>query len=66
MLVGSLVIYGVGATWLAVSLGISAAKAFDLGVAPFVVGDLLKLALAGSLLPSGWLLVTRVGRYEER
>lgn len=56
MLVGTAVIYAVGAGWLAVALDLSAAKAFELGVRPFVAGDLLKLALAGSLLPAAWRL----------
>lgn len=62
MFVGSALIYAVGATWLAVSLDVDAATAVDLGVAPFLVGDLVKLALAGLLLPSAWGLVTRVRR----
>ena len=35
------------------------ARAFALGVAPFVVGDLVKIALAAALLPAGWALVGR-------
>lgn len=61
MLAGSVVVYGVGATWLALDLGLSASAALDLGVTPFVVGDLLKLALAGALLPGTWRLLSRLG-----
>lgn len=57
MLVGSAIVYLVGASWLAVILGLDAAAAFDLGVAPFLLGDLLKLALAGALLPAAWRVV---------
>ncbi|MBB2891991.1 biotin transporter BioY [Flexivirga oryzae] len=59
MFVGSAVIYAIGAGWLAIDLGVGPAKAFDLGVRPFVVGDLLKLALAGALLPAAWKLTAR-------
>lgn len=51
-LAGTLVIYACGAGWLALSLGVQ--KALLLGVAPFVVGDLLKIALAGFVLPAAW------------
>jgi biotin transport system substrate-specific component len=57
MLVGSVVIYVVGASWLAVSFGISPTSAFKLGVLPFVLGDLLKIALSGALLPVAWSAV---------
>lgn len=60
MLIGSAVVYLIGATWLAVSLGLSAEQAFDLGVQPFIVGDLLKLAVAGSLLSGSWTAVAQL------
>ena len=47
-----------GWAWLAFATG-SAARAFQLGVAPFLVGDVLKIALAASLLPAGWALLRR-------
>jgi biotin transport system substrate-specific component len=59
MLVGSVVIYLVGATWLAVDLNLGATSAYHLGVRPFLVGDLIKLALAGALLPGAWGIVDR-------
>ncbi len=39
-------IYAVGATWLAVSTGMGWAKALAAGVAPFVVADIVKAAVA--------------------
>jgi biotin transport system substrate-specific component len=62
MLVGSVAIYVVGASWLAVSLGVSPTTAFVLGVQPFVLGDLVKVALSGALLPVAWPVVERVTR----
>ena len=60
MLLGTLVIYLFGVAWLsrfAPDLGTAVAW----GVAPFVVGDLLKIALATALLPvaTHWLTPTR-------
>jgi biotin transport system substrate-specific component len=57
MLMGTAIIYGLGAWWLSIELGVSAAKAVELGVAPFLIGDTLKLAAAGLLLPATWRLV---------
>jgi biotin transport system substrate-specific component len=63
-LAGSLIIYAFGATWLAIQLDIPLTgppgepSAIALGVAPFLVGDVLKAVLAGILLPIGWKLVS--------
>ncbi len=62
MLPGSLLIYLIGATWLGFALHASASVAIAEGVLPFVVGDLLKLAVATLLLPLAWALVRRAHR----
>ena len=59
-LAGSIIIYGMGASWLAYRLnipltaGVGEPSAIAYGVAPFLVGDLLKVAAAGVLLPTVW------------
>jgi biotin transport system substrate-specific component len=60
MLLGSLVILAVGCAWLTVYMG-SASAAFKAGVAPFIVGDILKIALAAAALPTGWAILRRTG-----
>jgi biotin transport system substrate-specific component len=60
MLTGSLVIFGLGAAWLSAYVG-GPAKAFALGVLPFIPGDLLKTALASGLLPLTWRLLGKRG-----
>lgn len=57
MLTGTAIIYTFGALWLAHHQGISVAKAVELGVSPFLIGDAVKLLLAGLLLPAAWRLV---------
>ncbi len=52
MLVGEVVMLLLGAAWLAVLLG--ADKALTFGVGPFIVTDLVKLALAACLVPALW------------
>ena len=59
MLAGTAVIYACGATWLAHNLNVSAAKAVELGVAPFLIGDAVKLVAAGALVPAAWSLLDR-------
>jgi biotin transport system substrate-specific component len=54
MLAGTAVIYACGATWLAHHLSVSTAEAVELGVAPFLLGDTVKLLLAGALMPAAW------------
>ncbi|MFF5072734.1 biotin transporter BioY [Micromonospora olivasterospora] len=60
MALASAAIYTCGVTWLAIVTGMGPAKAVAVGVAPFLVGDALKAALASSLLPPAWKLVTRL------
>lgn len=57
MLTGSVVIYAFGLLWLARELGTGVEGTLEAGLYPFVVGDLIKLYLAGALLPSAWKLV---------
>ncbi|MEE8332052.1 MAG: biotin transporter BioY [Acidimicrobiia bacterium] len=56
---GTVVIYLFGVTWLAADLGVSATEAMELGLVPFVIGDLLKAGLAGTLLPAAWKLAKK-------
>jgi biotin transport system substrate-specific component len=60
MLTGNVLIYAVGLPWLAVKLETGLEDTLEAGLYPFVVGDLLKLYLAGALLPGAWRLVKRL------
>ena len=57
MVVGNLCIYAVGVPWLMASVGTGLGHALVLGVAPFLVGDAVKILLASLLLPAAWRLV---------
>ncbi len=59
MALGTAAIYVVGAVWLAQDLHLSASKAVDLGVTPFLVTDAIKMAVAAVVLPAVWKLVRR-------
>jgi Cof subfamily protein (haloacid dehalogenase superfamily) len=57
MVVGNLVIYALGATWLGVFTGQGAEFALVNGVLPFLAGDAVKIALAAAVLPTLWKVV---------
>lgn len=59
MLAGSAVVYAIGVPWLAWKLGVSGTKAVELGMAPFLIGDAVKLVAAGALAPGAWRFVRR-------
>lgn len=70
MLAGTAVIYTCGVLWLAHQLNVPVSptgdgepNAISLGLTPFLVGDTVKLLLAGALTPLAW---TAVERFESR
>jgi biotin transport system substrate-specific component len=54
---GTAVIYLFGVGWLMASLQMGFGDAVSKGLLPFLVGDALKIALAGTLVPAAWKLV---------
>lgn len=60
MAIGNAVIYLVGIPWLMLATGFPLEQAIGTGLAPFIVGDLLKLFLAASLFPVAWWMVGRL------
>jgi len=59
MALGNIVIYAFGVVWLSCLPSVN--NVLLAGVYPFIVGDLLKIALAAILLPSGWKLLRYAG-----
>jgi biotin transport system substrate-specific component len=57
MLTGNVVIYLFGLPWLATVLDTNLEKTLELGLYPFVPGDMFKLYLAAAALPGAWRLV---------
>jgi biotin transporter BioY len=57
MLAGESVLYVFGLLWLVHFVPVD--KVLQVGLYPFVIGDLVKLATAALILPSGWLLLRR-------
>jgi biotin transport system substrate-specific component len=58
MLVAEAVMMALGFAWLAGLIGVE--KAWQFGVLPFVVGDLIKVGLASALVPAVWSVLPRL------
>jgi len=58
MVIGSAVILGAGWAWLVV-LQTPPVVAFNVGVKPFLLGDVVKVILAAAVLPTGWAILKR-------
>ncbi len=58
MLLGNIVIYTFGVSWLALLTGFK--TALTAGLYPFLAGDVLKILLAAALLPAGWKLLEKL------
>ena len=63
MLVGEVIIFVIGVTWLAAAVDVPATKALEFGLYPFIVGDAIKLFVAAGALPLAWRLL---GKGDER
>lgn len=65
MILGNLIIYAFGLSWLfvlAFSGKLTYAKGIlAVGLYPFIIGDIIKIALAAALLPTGWKLLNKIG-----
>lgn len=61
-LFGSVLIHLFGVPWLAASLDVPWTEAAALGSVPFIPGDLIKIAVAGLMLPAAWKLVDAADR----
>lgn len=67
MFLGSIVIYAIGVSWLYAALPAtidgspkSVETALELGLYPFVIGDVIKLLIAAALVPGAWFLLGRL------
>jgi len=66
MVLGNVIIYAFGATWLAHAFDLTAAQAWNAGVKDFLPGDAIKILLAAGLLPAGWWTVDKVKAFFDR
>lgn len=62
MAIGSIVIIVCGSVWFSLLTHTSIFNAIRVTVAPFILGDIVKILLAAAVLPSGWKLLNKQGR----
>lgn len=59
MAIGSVVILLGGWAWFTILTNTPPVAAFQIAVLPFLLGDVVKIALAAAVLPTGWALLKR-------
>ena len=59
MAIGSAVVFLGGWAWYSVLMNTSPVAAFQIAVLPYLPGDVIKIALAAAVLPTGWALLKR-------
>jgi biotin transport system substrate-specific component len=59
MAIGSAIIFLGGWAWFAILTNTSPVAAFKLAVTPFLLGDVIKIALGAAVLPTGWALLKK-------
>jgi biotin transporter BioY len=60
MIAAEAAIYGSGLAWL--SYFVPAGKVLGMGLLPFIVVDMIKILAAAAVLPTGWFLLSKIGR----
>ena len=59
LLLGDVVIFALGLTWLHTSLDMTWAQTFKAGFTPFILGEALKIAITATSLPLVWRKISR-------
>jgi biotin transport system substrate-specific component len=59
LLLGDVVIFAFGLTWLHASLDMTWAQTFKAGFTPFILGEALKIAITATSLPLVWRKISR-------
>ena len=59
MLIGTVITFSFGVVWLHEYTGQSWSWTISAGLTPFIIGEALKIAIAGTSLPAMWRLVNR-------
>ena len=59
MAIGNVIIYLFGLPWLMAATGMNVAETIKAGLTPFLITDLIKLAIAAGVFPLAWWVVGR-------
>lgn len=59
-LAGTVVTFAIGMIWLAISLGADLQQTLEWGLYPFIIGGIVKAAIAASVIPTLWRLAPKL------
>ncbi|MEJ6607098.1 MAG: biotin transporter BioY [Candidatus Planktophila sp.] len=59
LILGSVIIFVFGLTWLHAALGISWSQTISFGLTPFIFGELIKIAITATSLPLIWRKISQ-------
>jgi biotin transport system substrate-specific component len=59
LILGTVIIFAFGLTWLRFSLEMSWSQAISVGLTPFIFGEALKIAITATSLPLIWKRISR-------
>ena len=59
---GTVATFAIGLPWLAITLGLSLESTLQFGLYPFILGGLIKAAIAAVLIPGVWAIIARRDR----
>ena len=65
MAIGSVIVFLGGWAWYSVLTSTPPLAAFQITVLPYLLGDVIKIALAAAVLPTGWALLKRKASGQE-
>lgn len=60
-----LIVFGIGLPWLKVAADLDWATTFSAGFTPFIVGGLIKAAIAAAAMPTAWRLARWIKKGDE-
>ena len=64
MAIGSALIFLGGWAWYSILTNTPALAAFQIAVMPYLLGDVIKIASAAAVMPTGWALLKHIGSRE--
>ena len=59
---GTVATFAIGLPWLAITLGLSLESTLQFGLYPFIVGGVIKAAIAAVVIPGVWAIIARRDR----
>ena len=59
MIIGEIIVFGFGLTWLQHATAMTWSMTFSKGLSPFVLGEIIKIGISSTALPTVWRFVAK-------